>query len=75
MRGPVSLVTVNIEPTLLKRLITCLERIAAALERAYPDITISNVATPAPAENLFTFDPEKEWEKEQEEERQQGQEL
>jgi hypothetical protein len=67
---PMSLITINVEPSLFKRLLLVLERIASALERAYPDIAIGRMGEPAGPENLTVFDPEKEWEREQEEDRQ-----
>jgi hypothetical protein len=63
-----SLISLNIEPTLFKRLLLVLERIASALEREYPDTTIRR-GPPAGPENLTVFDPEKEFDIEQEEER------
>jgi hypothetical protein len=64
-----SLVTVNIEPAFLKELLAVARRIADALERAYPPILEHVSLKPAGPENLTTFDPEKEWELENEEER------
>jgi hypothetical protein len=55
----------------LKQAISVLTRIAEALERAYPPIVEMPTVTPAPPENLTTFDPEAEWNREQEEERQE----
>lgn len=65
-----NLVNLNIEPTLFKRLLAVLERIASSLERAYPDITVRHDFKPAGPENLTVFDPEKVFDLEQEEDRQ-----
>ncbi|HXP82589.1 MAG TPA: hypothetical protein VN976_22005 [Verrucomicrobiae bacterium] len=64
-----SLITLQIEPKLLLRLLAVLERIASALEREYPDVAVRR-GPPAGVENLTVFDPEKEFDLEQEEERQ-----
>lgn len=63
-----SLIEIKSEPELLKRLIGCLERIADALEIAYPHPQARQMKPYGP-EALTTFDPEKEYEIEIEEER------
>ncbi|HEY0800683.1 MAG TPA: hypothetical protein VGD54_07555 [Steroidobacteraceae bacterium] len=63
------LIELNIEPVFLKRLLSIGERIADALERAYPPIRELPNVTPAGPENLIQFDAEAEWQREQEEER------
>jgi hypothetical protein len=70
-----SLIEIKAEPELLKRLLGVLNRIADALDRAYPEPQITRQAKPYGPEALTTFSPEHEWEIEQEEERQREQEL
>lgn len=53
----------------LARVAIALERIADALDRYIP-MSRKVDTKPAGVDNLFVFDPEKEWEKQQEEERQ-----
>jgi hypothetical protein len=53
----------------LRRVASALERIATACERAFPEPRPVITSKPAPPENLFQFDPEKECERQEEEER------
>jgi hypothetical protein len=69
-----SLIEIKAEPELLKKLLSVLNRIADALDRAYPEQQIIQ-SKPYGPEALMTFDPEKEWELEEEEERQREQGL
>jgi hypothetical protein len=69
-----SLIEIKAEPELLKRLLAVGERIASALERAYPEITITQMK-PYGVEALTTFDPENQFEIEEEEQRQREQGL
>jgi hypothetical protein len=59
----------------LGRVASALERIADALDRAFPPLRPVVESKPAPPENLFQFDPEAEWNKEEEEDRQREVEL
>jgi hypothetical protein len=62
MNGDMAWLEIKLE---LGKLVKVLERIAEALDRAYP-IRRTQDNQPAPLENLTEFDPEKQWEKEQE---------
>jgi hypothetical protein len=53
----------------LGRVASALERIADAADRAFPHPNPVVQSKPAPPENLFVFDPEKECERQEEEER------
>ena len=55
-----SLIEIKAEPELLKKLLSVLNRIADALDRAYPEQQIIQ-SKPYGPEALMTFDPEKEW--------------
>jgi hypothetical protein len=65
-----SLIEIKAEPELLKRLLAVGERIASALERAYPEPAVIMPHKPYGVEALITFDPEKQFELEEEESRQ-----
>ena len=56
----------------LGRVASALERIADAVERAYPPIREIPRGVPAPPENLTVFDPEKECQLQEEEDRQEA---
>jgi hypothetical protein len=65
-----SLIELKIEPALLKRLLSCLEIIADSLERAYPHVEVRKQMRPFGVEALSQFDPEAEFERQEEESRQ-----
>jgi hypothetical protein len=67
-----SLIEIKAEPELLKRLLAVGERIASALERAYPQPSTVRQIEPYGPEALFQFDPETERELQDEEERQKN---
>ena len=64
-----SLIEIKAEPGLLKKLLSCLERIADSLERAYPEPHQVGQMKPYGPEALFQFDPSAEAELQEEEER------
>ena len=66
-----ALLEVKIE---LNRVVRALERIADVLERAYPPPQKID-SKPAGVDNLTVFEPEEEWQREQEDERQREQGL
>jgi hypothetical protein len=65
----VALVDLKFDPKSLERIASALERLADCAERAFPKPSIPLTGTPAPPENLTVFNPEDEWEREQEDER------
>lgn len=64
-----AIISINVE---LKTAVDFLRRIAEALERAYPEPTIREIAEPAGPESLIEYDPDKEWQRQQEEDRQEN---
>jgi len=68
----VSIVEINAD---FKSLVSVLQRIADALERAYPVPTIPLTGKPAGPENVTVFDLDAAWDAEQEEERKRSQGL
>jgi len=67
----VALIDLKIDPSLVKRAVVALERIAEELGRALPEKRLLDI-TPAPPENLTEFDAERECEREREEEREKA---
>ena len=67
-----SIVEINAD---FKSLVSVLQRIAEALDRAYPPPMPVLTRKPAGVENLTIFDAEAAWEAEQEEERKRSQGL
>ncbi len=70
-----ALVNISVEPGLLKELIQVLTRIAAGIDRAYPpprDSATFKGYKPHGPEDIVEFNPESEWQKEQEEEARQS---
>ena len=62
---------IKAEPGLLKELIEVLRRIAAGIDRAYPpppDPAAVRKMKPHGPEDMVTFNPEDEWQREAEEE-------
>jgi len=55
------LISVNVAPKLLERLVAVLERIATVAERQFPARKIQKLDKPIGLEAMTRFDPEKAW--------------
>jgi hypothetical protein len=63
--------SINVEPGLIKELIEVLRQIACGIDRAYPpgpDPEARKKMKPHGPEDIVQFNPEEEWQREEEEE-------
>jgi hypothetical protein len=70
-----SLIQFNVNPELLKDLIRALTRVADGIDRAYPPkpgVEARKGLKPHGPEDIVEFQPEAEWQREQEEEARQS---
>ncbi len=69
-------INLNLSTEIANRIAIALERIADALDRFLPPVPIQPLTTgPTQPEDMVVFSPEREWEREREEERKARQGL